>query len=187
MTHLTPDELIDAMEGMLPPERQAHLSTCADCRRELDELAGVLNEARQASSPEPSPLFWNHFSARVNRAIDAGSANAWPQWLQWQVLLPLGAAAIVIAALILTVPRSAPQAGEAARVAPVAPEALGAPASDDNWTAIAAMVGELDIETASAAGVLEPGMADQAVLSLTADERRELTRLLQAELLRAKS
>ena len=33
MTHLTPDELIDAMEGLLASDRQAHLGTCEECRR----------------------------------------------------------------------------------------------------------------------------------------------------------
>ena len=48
------------------------------------------------------------------------------------------------------------------------------------------LVGEIDLDTASAAGVLEPGVADEAVLQLTAEEQQELTRLLKAELQRAK-
>ena len=50
MTHLTSDELIDAMEGMLAAERQAHLATCEQCRHELAGLSSVLNEAKQASA-----------------------------------------------------------------------------------------------------------------------------------------
>src|SRR5215475_3129471 len=98
MNHLTSDELIDAMEGMLEAERRAHLDACEECRRQFDDLAGVLNDAKQASVPEPSPLFWNHFSARVNEAIDRERDSAWPQWLRWQVLLPLGAVAMIILA-----------------------------------------------------------------------------------------
>ncbi len=52
---------------------------------------------------------------------------------------------------------------------------------------LADLVGEIDLDTATAAGVVAPGVADQAVLQLTADEQRELTRLLNAELTRAKS
>jgi hypothetical protein len=184
MKHLTADELIDAMEGMLDPERQAHLAGCQHCRRQLDDLAAVLNEARQASVPEPSPLFWNHFSARVNEAIDAEPRRGGAQWLRWQVLLPLGACAMLVLALVLSVPKSTPQDNDVAIAALDTPVP---PASDDNWGAIVAMVGELDLETASATGVIEPGIADQAVLTLTAEEQRELTRLLQAELARAKS
>ncbi len=65
MTHLTSDELIDAVEGMLAAERQRHLATCEQCRHEIAGLSSVLNEAKQASAPEPSPLFWPHFSERV--------------------------------------------------------------------------------------------------------------------------
>ncbi len=49
------------------------------------------------------------------------------------------------------------------------------------------LVGDIDLDTASAAGVIEPGVAEQAVLQLTAEEQQELTRLLKAELQRAKS
>lgn len=181
MTHLTSDELIDAMEGMLAEERRAHLSTCIECQRQLDDLASVLSDAKQASVPEPSPLFWNQFSKRVNGAIDADATSAWPQWLRWQVLLPLGAVAMIILALMIAVPK--PDRNEVPSVA----QATIEPASDDNWGAFVELVGDLDLETASAAGVIEPGVADQAVMHLTAEERQELTRLLQAELTRAKS
>jgi len=181
MTHLTSDELIDAMEGVLEPERRAHLSTCVECQRQLDELASVLNDAKQASVPEPSPLFWNQFSTRVNEAIDRDTAAAWPQWLRWQVLLPLGAIAMIILALMIAVPKE-DRSEDLALNDPPATE----PASDE-WGTLVELVGDLDLETASAAGVIEPGVADQAVLHLTAEERQELTRLLQAELTRAKS
>ena len=72
MTHLTPDELIDAMEGLLSEERQAHLATCEQCQRELAGLSSALSEAKQVSVPEPSPLFWPNFSQRVRMAIDRG-------------------------------------------------------------------------------------------------------------------
>lgn len=180
MTHLTADELIDAMEGLLADDRRAHLSSCDACRRQLDELSATRHDAQQASVPEPSPLFWNNFSARVNEAIDAEPSGTWPQWLRWQVLLPLGAAAMVILTLMLTAPGPS--------VVEVVDDAATIETADvDHWIAFADLVGELDIETASAAGVLEPGMADQAVLQLTAEEQQELTRLLQAELTRAKS
>jgi hypothetical protein len=187
MTHLTPDELIDALEGV---GHHAHLAECERCRRELDDLAAVLADAHQGSVPEPSPLFWPHFSKRVRAAIDrdAQPADTWRSWLRWQVLLPLGAAAMIILALIVSVPRQ--NRGAAALDAPSAldaPAAPDAPATTDSWVVLADLVGEIDLDTATAAGVVAPGIADQAVLQLTADEQRELTRLLNAELTRAKS
>ena len=91
---------------MLAPERQAHLAACDECQRELAGLSSVLSEAKQVSVPEPSPLFWQHFSERVRTAIDrdADPGGNWPAWLRWQVLAPLGAVAIVILGLMLAVP-----------------------------------------------------------------------------------
>ena len=80
MRHLTSDELLDAVEGVLGAEGQAHLSSCEKCQRQSADLSNVLGEARQVSVPEPSPLFWQHFSQRVAVAIDAeSSASGWPK------------------------------------------------------------------------------------------------------------
>jgi hypothetical protein len=193
MTHLTPDELIDAMEA--GAERRAHLADCDECRRLLADLQGVLSEAERVSVPEPSPVFWPHFSRRVSAAIEneARPANAWPAWLRWQVLLPLGAVATIVLALLISVPKNtAPGNALVAPAAPIAPVARVAPAAldgvpSDSWNTVADLVGELDLETASAAGVIEPGLAERAVLELTAAEQQELTRLLKEELTRAKS
>ena len=196
MTHLTPDELIDALEGGGAFTRRSlgeggHLADCEQCRRELADLSAVLADAKQASVPEPAPLFWPHFSQRVRTAIDGDALpeGTWPSWLRWQVLLPLGAVAMVILALMISVPRQqrAEREPGAALAAPVASAALDAPAPSDSWVMLADLVGDLDLDTATAAGVVAPGVAEQAVLQLTADEQQELTRLLKAELTRAKS
>ena len=102
MTHLTPDELIDAMEGCSAADRQAHLATCDECRAQLADLSSVLSEAKQASVPEPSPLFWQHFSQRVRTAIDRGrhrAAATGRRGCAGRCLLPLGAVAMIILAL----------------------------------------------------------------------------------------
>jgi hypothetical protein len=190
MTHLTSDELIDAMEGMLAPDRQAHLATCEQCRRELAGLSSVLSEARQTSVPEPSPLFWPHFSQRIRVAIDHDAARGShrPAWLRWPVLLPLGAVAIIIMALMIALPEETPNDDPSLSAALQASEALEAPEALDRWVMLANLVGDIDLDTAAAAGVMvTPGVAEQAVLALTAEERQELTRLLEAELTRAKS
>ena len=182
MSHLSPDELIDIMEGVLAPARQAHLTECEVCRRELAGLSSVLSDAKQSSVPEPSPLFWKHFSARVSEAIDhdATRDGIWPAWMRWQVLAPIGVVAMIILALMIAVPKQDADPIGALDV----PVAMDTPDAIDT---LAAVVGDLDLETASAAGVIEPGAAEQAVLHLTAEEQQELTRLLKAELLRAKS
>ncbi len=184
MTHLNPDELIDAMEGR---GEFPHLATCEHCRRELAELTNVLAEAKQLSVPEPSPLFWQHFSERVRTAIDedAVPGTHWPSWLRWQVLLPIGAVAMLILALMIAVPKQ--DSATPAADDELAAFQADATAATDSWVMVTELVGEFDLETAAAAGmVAAPGLVEHAVLELTADEQQELTRLLRAELTRAK-
>lgn len=187
MTHLTSDELIDGIEGNLPPERQAHLATCDVCRRELAELSAVLGDAKQISVPEPSPLFWQHLSERVRTAVASEGlpgTGLMPAWWRWQVLAPVGAFALLLA-LMIAVPKPEPSGPDVAREGTAAAESLDA---DERWVMVENLVGDLDWETAREAGVtVKPGAADQAVLQLTAEEQQELTRLLRAELMRAKS
>jgi hypothetical protein len=186
MTHLTPDELIDAMEGLLAADRQAHLATCDECQGQLAGLSMTLSAAKQTSVPEPSPLFWRHFSERVGTAIDQGASagTSWPSWMRWQILVPLGAVALIILGLVVAVPKPESRDSSQALQALQAPQASQAP---DTWVMVTELVGEIDLDVASAAGVIEPGVAEEAVLHLTAEEQLELTRLLKAELQRAKS
>ena len=184
MTHLTSDELIDAMERPLATDRQGHLDACDECQGRLASLSMALSNAKEAGVPEPSPLFWQHFSARVSTAIDqeAASGTRWPSWLRWQILVPLGAVALIILGLMVTLPKS-----DVRESSSLALQATEAPQALDNWAMVTELVGEIDLDVASAAGVIEPGVAEEAVLQLTAEERQELTRLLKVELQRAKS
>ena len=191
MTHLTPDELVDAVEGTLDASRRAHLASCAICETQVGKLSAILREAREVKIPEPSPLFWEHFSARVHAAIEHETApgGGWTTWLTWPVLAPIAALAVIIVALIASVPRLGGP--------PVVPPSVSASASgtagdvalaDEEWLLVADMVGDMDWDTANAAGLmLQPGSADRAALELSAQEQQELRRLLTAELERAKS
>lgn len=186
MKHLEPEELIDALDGTLAAERRAHLASCEVCRQELNGVSSALNDAKQASIPEPSPLFWNHLSERVRDAIDTESSQGapWPSWLRWQMLAPVGALAMLLLTLMIAVPKHpAPDAIVGETPASAEPS----DASSDGWGVVADIVGDFDLETAAATGVIEPGTAELAVLSLTREEQQELTRLLEAELTRAKS
>ncbi len=182
MTHLTSDELIDAAEGTLDAARQQHLDTCDACRRQVADLASVLGEALAVEMPEPSPLFWAHLSRRVRTAIDA-EPQAAGGWLRWRVLAPIAALALLVMALAVALPR---QQTASVPLANFAEPAGSLP--DQGFAVVAALVGEMDWDTAMSAGLaVSPGAADQAVPGLTATEQQELTRLLKAELTRAKS
>ncbi len=54
--------------------RAAHLETCAACREQAAALARDARATRRAVDvPEPSPLFWEHFSARVRDGASTAS------------------------------------------------------------------------------------------------------------------
>jgi len=67
--HLRPDELIDLAEGTRAESSAAHLAECAVCRLQVAELKAMMSAAADVDVPEPSPLFWDHFSARVHAAV----------------------------------------------------------------------------------------------------------------------
>lgn len=187
MTHLTSDELIDAIEGLLDAARQQHLDSCELCRQQVADLGTVLNEARAVAVPEPSPLFWAHLSQRVRTAIDAEpqSLGGWREWMRWPVLAPIAALSLIVTALIVSVPRQ-----QSVVPAPLAANAVPADVTrqDEGFAVVADLVGDMDWDTAMSAGLtVAPGAADRAMLELTAAEQQELTRLLKAELTRTKS
>lgn len=188
MTHLTSDELIDAVEGLLDPERRRHLETCQWCREQVDQLAATLQEARAVDVPEPSPMFWSHLSARVRAAIDAEpTPGGWQRWVSWPVLVPMAGLALLVFVLATSVPMPE-DAPPVAASEPASVTAEETPATDDSWMLVADLVGGIDWDTAAAAGLnVRPGAAERAAQDLTPQEQRELRRLLTEELEKAKS
>lgn len=181
MTHLTPDEIVDAVEGALVRARQVHLESCGACRGSVERLGLVLRQVRAADMPEPSPLFWDRLSARVRVAIAVEAAPpARSQWLTWPVLAPLAGLALLVVALGAALPRDAGRSERALLTASAAADAE--PASDAAWALAAELVAQLDVEGAQEAGIMAlPGSADLAAWHLSADEQVELLRLLQQE------
>jgi hypothetical protein len=193
MTHLTRDDFVDALDGALDGTRRAHLDSCVACRRELASLAAVLGDTRRVQAPEPSPLFWDHFSARVRDAVarDEPRHSAWmPSAWSWRMLAPLAALALVILALVWAMPRPPAPADDrmATTTSPASDIGLSAMVQDDGWQLVAELVSTVDWDTAAEAGLgVPPGAAERAVMDLTVEEQQELRRLLTAELARSKS
>jgi hypothetical protein len=182
-THLTPEERIDALDGALDPARALHAESCETCRAAVDDLRAAMARAADADVPEPSPLFWDHFSARVRQAtaVDETSRQArnWRPWL---------ATAAALAAVVLVVtmrwPRAVPVPVEEApssRAAASAPSA-GEPASDaEPWSAVVQAAADLSADDVRSALSLSAD-ASPLVEDLTPAERAAFVRLLHAEM-----
>jgi hypothetical protein len=99
--HLSPQEFVDAADAVLPADRLSHLDRCVECRQELDALRRVMTDLGPARDvPDPSPLFWEHFTGRVRATADAEPARERPPWPGWQ---PLALGAVVVVAAVLFV------------------------------------------------------------------------------------
>jgi len=126
MTHLTPDQFIDSIEAIkgidatgaidaidaidakveLPRAVSAHLAGCEACQTERASLAGALGDVRSVTMPEPSPLFWDHFSRRVRAATSdeavPGSRVTGGLWRrEWRPFATVAIAAGAVALVVL--------------------------------------------------------------------------------------
>ena len=190
--HLRPDELIDLAEGTRAESSAAHLDECAVCRLHLAELKAMMSTAADVDVPEPSPLFWDHFSARVRQAVDAEGAPRRSFWMWPRVVIPAVSVATAVLAVAVTLNRG--NTGHVVAPVPVAVPAPVAPvasvdllvdpqsADDTALTLVAELSSDMDFETAREAGLAARGSAEHAVTHLTGSELRELQRLLQEEL-----
>jgi hypothetical protein len=181
--HLTPEELLDIAEGSRPLSSSPHLAVCEACRQQLHDLRDVMTTL-DADVPEPSPHFWEHFSARVREAVaaEAAPARSWYRVDRWSWgLAAVVSAAVVVIAVSLTVRTPPASTGSPSPVAEAPSGDVGsAPAADDpSFSLLGDLAGSLDWDTAAEAGIsMEVGTADTAVHELNDGERTELQRLL---------
>lgn len=198
MQHLRPEDLIDLADGTRADADVPHLASCEVCRAELAELRATIAMAADVDVPAPSPLFWDHFSARVGQAVEAergaAAGNAWRRMWSWpRVLIPGSAVAVlaVILALMTNAPVPAPEAPtptETVRttVTPLPPtlgfdlfsDAVSDP-NDASLTLVADLTADLGWDAAADAGLTTPGSAEYAVTRLNTAELQELRRLLE--------
>jgi len=199
MTHLSPAEFVDLVDGTLAASRAAHAESCAECRREAALVRSTLREAQGVEMPEPSPLFWDHFSDRVRGAVAEERRSRHAGWFSWSSNLTRGtvpvavAAGLVVALLVngVMTRRTAEAPGAAASHAPASTAHVVAPKDDaaldaansEVWDVLTAAAADMQIEDAREAGMtVRPGAIDRAVQKMAPDELNELGRLLQSEL-----
>jgi hypothetical protein len=195
--HLRDTELVDLVDGTLPAARRQHAADCAACRGKAETLSVAMQRASEAAVPEPSPLFWDQFSARVRETIanepEPPSAiraildtAGWRMWAAGAA-----AAAVLILAVVLwrgaaPDPRLAAPGADVAAVSTPVEAAVEAPVdieADEAWALVRGAAEDLGPDEMHEAGVTAgPGAADGATTRLSDRERIELARLLEAEM-----
>lgn len=188
--HLNADELVDLAEGTRAESSAPHLAVCAECRRALSSLKQTMLLAAEVDVPDPSPLFWEHLSRRVNDAVaaDGSPRPIWWSWLQTpRLVVPvLVAAAVVLLAVAINV-----RDGRLNQRAPAPVASVSAPrdsmpepqvGDDPSLSLVAELTSEMDLDGATEAGLAPQGSAEHAVTHMSRRELRELQRLLKEEL-----
>ncbi len=195
MTHLNDSEFIDLVEGRLAADRSRHAAACDACRAQADGIRDALTFAHRDAVPDPSPLFWTHFSARVSAAIgrERRPSSAWTLCLregglEWAfavlvVLLVAGVAWRTVGRIDQSpLPEMADM--EAAGGASSGEYLLDDSAADA-WDAIVVATDDLQIEETETLGIrVRPGAAERMAEELTPEERLELARLIEDEIKR---
>ena len=189
-SHLTPDELIDLVEERLTGTRAEHAEACERCRTEADALRALITDSRRVRVPEPSPLFWQHQARRIVARIkgDEASPARTPFWARWRLTgrLATGAVALVLVAAVVslmvpddTADRPTVDTDRTREVAAVETTLSDEPA----WRLLLTAADAVDWQSVDdELWAVDPGAVAGAVSRLSADERRDLVQLLEAEL-----
>jgi hypothetical protein len=198
MAHLTPAQFVDLAEGTEAERAVPHLTECDACRRALAEFRRTMADVADVGVPEPSPLFWEHLSARVRDGVaeqGAPGGTRWVErWLRPRVVWPIlagvaGAVILAVAAsrrpiVLNPIPATPLPIGESAQLPSLPPlDPLGA--TDDPSLGLMADYGTAlswDDMREEMTPVSHVGGADEAVIALSAEERQELQRLLEEEM-----
>jgi hypothetical protein len=192
VTHLSPETFVDLLEGAIDERAASHLASCAACRAQLAELRSTWQVTVDAEMPEPSPLFWDHLSARIREAVASEPAHR--GWLdtfgwRWGIAGVLSAAVAAVALIaVLDTGRPEPAAGSNAAVTQASvSDASSGPAADpladdESLGFVADLASNIDWDESGGLGLAARGAADVAVAGLNDDERMELQRLLHEAL-----
>jgi predicted anti-sigma-YlaC factor YlaD len=198
MTHLTDVELVDLLDGALPSPRERHLDECDGCRAIATRMRAAFALAKDVEMPEPSPLFWEHFSARVHEGVRGAEASQTARWFGWAqgatAKWAMSAALLTLLVVAGVWRATAPAPRKAASTVTVAagadvaanedPFGLGAfdAETDEAWALVRTVADDVTWDDAAAEGLdVHPGSVEHAMATLTGDERSELVRLLEAE------
>jgi hypothetical protein len=190
--HLAPQDFVDAVDLTLSLAKQAHLDSCERCLAELRDLERLANDVKGVSVPEPSPVFWQHFSAEVQaRTADAERPrrNWWTMaWRPLGPLAPLAVVACLVVAVVVAQKLPRPLLTSETRLrtdAAVAAagstfDVVRTSADDESLRFVAEIAASASPEDLQIAAQPNPDATDAMVEQLTTEQRAELKRLLTA-------
>jgi len=187
--HLSAPQFVDALDARVAPDVQAHLDACAACAEQLAGLRGtVTRAAEQRDVPEPSPLFWDHFSARVREAVSAEPVPV-PFWVQWWRPIVALSAMTAVAAFVVWIrvfpPAQTDQPVAITAGAPATETGPVLPATTDNddmpWNLIVALASDLSHDDLHELVPTEHGVAGM-VEDLTPEQRAAFVQLVKREM-----
>ena len=103
----------DYLQGTLnPAEREraeAHLASCHDCRRELDEardaIAAMSWLPHPEAPPQPGPEFYYRVQASIEKAQSMGWLTRWSLALQPRLAIPILMMGMLLLAWMISLPR----------------------------------------------------------------------------------
>ncbi len=205
MSHVRPEQFVDLAEGVVAETSVPHLASCDACRRELADVRAMLAAVADPDNavPEPSPLFWDHLSARVREAVgdeySFGRLRAVRVFVvsllaRRLVLVPSLAAALAALLVVVAWPRAPQPADIPARPLPIAGQTASLPspspipplgAPDDPQLRIVAAYGAAlgwDAMRDEMAVAPAADAAGDVVGTLTPAEQRALQQLLADEM-----
>ena len=195
MRHLSPQELVDVVEGTATAEQAHHAGTCGSCGQHVIALREALALTGAGRVPEPPAAFWPQLRARVSEAVEREAAPpAWWRTRGWRWTPAAAVALVLVAAGVglittLTLRQQRPSVfGQTAVAVPetVPPEdaedtAVG---EDPSWSLVSDLSEEVSFDDVVSSGALgvAPGGAELALRQLDDAERDELAKLLRAEI-----
>jgi hypothetical protein len=195
MTHLSPDQLVDALEGQATLRESAaeHLATCEHCQAELAAMAETLGEARTWAMPEPSPLFWEHLSRRVRAATSEEALPLAPSWSDvwsrtWRPLAAVVATAGALALMFVlrsahvSAPGTSAGVATTAAVESAAVTTPGADEASDEALNVMAVLAQ-DLRTEEVQQIARPSAdaTGAAIEDLTPAQRVALVKLIKSQ------
>lgn len=185
MAHLSPDALMDLAEGIEIEPARDHLNACVVCQQQLRELQELLAELAESrvDVPEPSPLFWDHLSARVRASIaheQVQNLRTWRDRFTFpRVAMIAGGVTVALAIALQLQPAAVPPTFSTVSV-PTASVETAADPDDPSLALLTDLAADLDWDRAADAAIATTSGATEGAFSdLNDAERVELNRLLR--------